>query len=150
MLDFNRIENWQSEEMGEVRVKVKLTNAIDEELVSCGLLNYNQLRYSKIEAWIDTSAVRSIIPMQLAQQLGLRIRSQQLAKYEDGRQEIVGISGAIIIEIAGRETAEAALVTGDKVVIGKTALLGLDLFVDCKNHCLIPNPKNPDAPVFRI
>ncbi|RUT07558.1 hypothetical protein DSM106972_018180 [Dulcicalothrix desertica PCC 7102] len=150
MLDFNRIENWQSEEMGEVRVKVKLTNVIDEELVSRGLLNPNQLRYYETEALIDTGAVRTVISMQIAQQLGLRIRGQQQAKYADGRQEMIGLGGPILIEIEGRETAELVLVTGDDVLIGQTVLEELDLLVDCKNHRLIPNPKNPDAPVFRI
>ncbi|BAZ17136.1 hypothetical protein NIES4071_90140 [Calothrix sp. NIES-4071] len=150
MLDFNRIENWRSEEMGEVRVQVKLTNVIDEELVSRGLLNPNQLRYYETEALIDTGAVRTVISMQIAQQLGLRIRGQQLAKYADGRQEMVGLGGPILIEIEGRVTAELVLVTGDDVLIGQTVLEELDLLVDCKNHRLIPNPKNPDAPVFRI
>jgi clan AA aspartic protease len=150
MLDFNRIENWQSQEMGEVRVKVKLTNAIDEELVSRGLLNPNQLRHYETEALVDTGAVRTVISMNIAQQLGLRIRGQQLATYADGRQEMVGLTGAILVEIEGRETTEAALVTGDDVLIGQTVLEELDLLVDCKNHRLIPNPKNPDAPVFRI
>ncbi len=150
MLDFNRIENRQSEEMGEVRVKVKLTNVIDEELVSRGLLNPNQLRYYETEALIDTGAVRTVISMQIAQQLGLRIRGQQLAKYADGRQEMVGLTGAILIEIEGRETTEAALVTEDDVLIGQTVLETLDLLVDCKNQRLIPNPKHPEQPVFRI
>ena len=44
MLNFNRVENWQSEERGEIKVQVKFTNAIDEELVSRGLLYPNQLR----------------------------------------------------------------------------------------------------------
>lgn len=150
MLDFNRIENRQSQEIGKIKVRVKLTNVIDEELVSRGLLNPNQLRYYETEALIDTGAVRSVIPMQIVQKLGLRIRRQQLATYADGRQEMVGITGAILIEIEGRETTEAALVTGDDVLISQTVLEGLDLLVDCKNHRLIPNPKNPDAPVFRI
>jgi clan AA aspartic protease len=150
MLDFNRIENRQSEEMGEVRVKVKLTNVIDEELVSRGLLNPNQLRYHEAEALIDTGAVRTVISMNIAQQLGLRIRGQQQAKYADGRQEMIGLGGPILIEIEGRETAELVLVTGDDVLIGQTVLEELDLLVDCKNQRLIPNPKNPDAPVFRI
>jgi hypothetical protein len=39
MLDFNRSNS--KIDLGEVRVKVKLTNAVDETLVSCGLLNPN-------------------------------------------------------------------------------------------------------------
>ena len=45
--------------MGAVRVKVKLTNAIDEALVSRGLLNPKLLRVYEAEALIDTGAVRT-------------------------------------------------------------------------------------------
>ena len=38
-----------------------------------------------VQALIDTEAVRTVIPMRIAKELGLRIRSQQLAKYIDGR-----------------------------------------------------------------
>ena len=150
MVNFNRSIHAVSESMGEVRVQVKLTNAVDEDLVNRGLLNPNQLRVCETQALVDTGAVRSVLPMAIVQQLGLRIRGQQLAKYADGREEAVGLTGPVIIEIEGRETTEAALVTGDEVLIGQTVLETLDLIVDCKNQRLIPNPAHPDQPVFRI
>ncbi len=150
MLDFNRSHRVVNENMGEVRVQVKLTNAVDEELVNRGLLNPNQLRIYETQALVDTGAVRTVLSMDIVQQLGLRIRGQQLAKYADGRQEAVGLTGPVIIEVEGRETTEAALVAGDEVLIGQTVLETLDLHVDCKNQRLIPNPAHPDSPVFRI
>jgi len=36
----------------------------------------------------------------------------------DGREEAVGLSEPVIIEIQGRETTEAALVVGDEILIG--------------------------------
>lgn len=146
---FNRSIHAVSESMGEVRVQVKLTNAIDEALVSRGLLNPNQLRVCETQALVDTGAVRTVLPMAIVQQLGLRIRGQQLARYADGRSA-VGLTEPVIIEIEGRETTEAALVTGDEVLIGQTVLETLDLLVDCKNQRLIPNPAHPNHPVFRI
>lgn len=136
--------------MGAVRVKVKLTNAIDEELVKRGLLNPNLLRVYEAEALIDTGAVRTAIPVEVCEHLGLRIRSQEIAKYADGRQEAVGLTGPILIEIEGRETIEAAMVLGDMVLIGQTVLETLDLLVDCKNQRLVPNPENPERPVLRV
>ena len=150
MLDFNRSDRVVNENMGEVRVQVKLTNAVDEELVKRGLLNPNQLRTYETQALVDTGAVRTVLSMDIVQQLGLRIRGQQLAKYADGTQEAVGLTGPVIIEVEGRETTEAALVAGDEVLIGQTVLETLDLHVDCKNQRLIPNPAHPDSPVFRI
>jgi clan AA aspartic protease len=150
MLEFNRSLYVKSRDMGEVRVKVKLTNSIDEELVSRGLLNLNQLRFYESEALVDTGAVRTVIPMEIVQHLGLRIRGQQIAKYADGRQENVGLTTPVIIEIAGRETTEATLVTGDEILIGQTVLETLDLLVDCKNQRLIPNPEHPEHSILRI
>jgi clan AA aspartic protease len=150
MLDFNRSNSKINEEMGEVRVKVKLTNAVDETLVSRGLLNPNQLRVIETQALVDTGAVKMVLPMSIVQELGLRIRGKQIAQYADGREEEIGLTEALIIEIEERETIEAALVTGNEVLIGQTVLETLDLLVDCKNQCLIPNPKHPNYPVFRI
>jgi clan AA aspartic protease len=150
MLEFNRSQSVAREEMGEVRVNVKLTNSIDEELVTRGLLNPNQLRVYEAEALVDTGAVRTVIPMEVVQHLGLRIRGQQMAKYADGRQESVGLTTPVIIEIEGRETTEVTLVTGDEILIGQTVLETLDLLVDCKNQRLIPNPEHPEHSILRI
>ncbi len=150
MLDFNRSNRIVSQDMGEVRVQVKLSNAVDEILVERGLLNPNQLRVWETQALVDTGAVRTVLPMEIVEKLGLKIRSQQIAKYADGRQEPVGLTEPVIIEIEGRETTEATLVSGDEVLIGQTVLETLDLYVDCKNQRLIPNPEHPEYPVFRI
>lgn len=148
MINCDRIHS--SKNMGAVRVKVKLTNAIDEELVKRGLLNPNLLRVYEAEALIDTGAVRTAIPVEVCEHLGLRIRSQEIAKYADGRQETVGLTGPVIVEIEGRETIEAAMVLGDMVLIGQTVLETLDLLVDCKNQRVVPNPENPERPVLRV
>lgn len=150
MINLDRARIQVSKNKVAVRVKVKLTNAIDEELVKRGLLNPNLLRVYEAEALIDTGAVRTAIPLEVCEDLGLRIRSQEIAKYADGRQEIVGLTGPILIEIEGRETIEAAMVLGDIVLIGQTVLETLDLLVDCKNQRLVPNPENPERPVLRV
>jgi clan AA aspartic protease len=150
MINIDRNLSQITNNMGAVRVKVKLTNAIDEALVSRGLLNPNLLRVYEAEAVINTGAVRTAIPVEVCENLGLRIRSQEIAKYADGRQETVGLTGPMIIEMAGRETIEAAMVLGDIVLIGKTVLETLDLLVDCKNQRLVPNPENPERAVLRV
>ena len=150
MINIDRNLSQLSNNMGAVRVKVKLTNAIDEELVNRGLLNPNLLRVYEAEALIDTGAVRTAIPVEICEHLGLRIRSQEIAKYADGRQETVGVTGPMIIEMEGRETIEAAMVLGDILLISQTVLETLDLLVDCKNQRLVPNPENPERPVLRV
>ncbi|MBE9123254.1 clan AA aspartic protease [Tychonema sp. LEGE 07199] len=150
MINIDRNWSQTTKNMGAVRVKVKLTNAIDEALVSRGLLNPNLLRVCEAEALIDTGAVRTAIPVEVCEHLGLRIRSQEIAKYADGRQETVGLTEPMIIEMAGRETIEAAMVLGDIVLIGQTVLETLDLLVDSKNQRLVPNPENPERAVLRV
>jgi clan AA aspartic protease len=136
--------------MGAVRTKVKLTNAVDEELVARGLLAPRLLRTCEVDALVDTGSVYLVLPEAIVQQLGLRIVGQQPATFADGREAMVDVTGAIKVECEGRRTIEDALVTGDEVLIGQVVLEKLDLLVDCKNQRLIPNPKHPDYPVTYI
>ena len=87
LINGDRDRSQKSKNLGTVRVKVKLTNAIDEALVSRGVLNPNLLRVYEAEALIDTGAVRTAIPVEVCEHLGLRIRSQEIAKYADGTQD---------------------------------------------------------------
>ena len=136
--------------MGAVRVKVKLTNAIDEALVNRGLLAPGLLREYETQGLVDTGAVSLVIPALMVEQLGLRIRGQRVAQYANGSEEAVGVTEPIIIECEGRETVAEALVVGNEVLIGQVILEKLDLLVDCKNQRLMPNPANPDYPVAMI
>jgi len=136
--------------MGEIRTKVRLTNAIDEALVRRGQLPAAQMRTYEAEALVDTGAVRSVIPVHVLQKLGLTTRGQRLAEYADGRQEVVGVSEPMLYEVLGRDTLEEALVLGDEVLIGQTVLEKLDLLADCVNRRLVPNPAHPDQPVSKV
>ncbi|MBW4679375.1 MAG: retroviral-like aspartic protease family protein [Microcoleus vaginatus WJT46-NPBG5] len=136
--------------MGAVRIQVKLTNAIDEALVSRGLLAPDLLRECETPALVDTGALSLVIPAKMVERLGLRIRGQRMVQYADGREEIVGATEPIIIDCQGRQTVGEALITGDEVLIGQVVLEQLDFLVDCKNQRLIPNPANPNYPVAMI
>ncbi len=136
--------------MGEVRVKARLTNAVDEELVRRGLLKPEQVRTYDADALVDTGAVRTVLPPDVVARLGLATRGQQVAEYADGRKEAVNVTGPVIVELEGRNTLEDALVLGDEVLIGQTVLEKLDLFVDCQRRRLVPNPAHPDQAVTKV
>ncbi|AFY43300.1 retroviral-like aspartic protease family protein [Nostoc sp. PCC 7107] len=136
--------------MGSVRVKLKLKNAIDEALVSRGLLALGLLLECETEGLVDTGAVSLVIPPQIVEQLGLRIRGQRVAQYANGSEETIGVTEPIIVECQGRETVVEALVVGNEVLIGQVVLEQIDLLVDCRNQRLIPNPEHPDYPVAII
>jgi clan AA aspartic protease len=136
--------------MGEVRAKVKLTNAVDEALHRRKQLPRDQIRSYEADAMVDTGAVRTIIPTKVLERLGLAIRGQRVVEYADGRKESVGSTEPIVVDLLGRDTLEEALVLGDEVLIGQTVLEKLDLLVDCANQRLIPNPAHPDRPVTKV
>ena len=136
--------------MGAVRTPVKLTNEVDEELVKRGLLAPRHLRLCEVEALVDTGATALVLPARIVEQLGLRIRGQQIARYADEREETIGVTSGVIIECQGRQTIEDAMVVGDTVLLGQVVLEKLDLWVDCKNQKLMPNPAHPDYPVLYI
>ena len=83
-------------------------------------------------------------------QLGLQAVGKKVAEYADGRQEIVDRTEPVLIEIAGRDTFDEALVLGDEVLIGQTVLEKIDMLVDCTNRRLVPNPAHPDQPVSKV
>lgn len=136
-------------QMGEVRVNVKLTNAVDEALVRRGLLTADQVRHYEADALVDTGAVRSVLPSHVVEQLGLAIVGRTRAYANDGAED-VDIAEVVGIDINGRRTSEETLVLGSEVLIGQTVLESLDLQVDCTNRRVIPNPAHPDQPVIKI
>ena len=138
------------ETMGEVRTMVTLTNAVDEALVRRGQLDTGEVRTYTATALVDTGAVRSVLPVHVVQVLGLEITGERIAEYADGRKDAVGLTEPVKIDIDGRTVTEEALVLGDEVIIGQTVLEVLDLFVDCTNRRLVPNPAHPDQPVVKI
>jgi clan AA aspartic protease len=136
--------------MGEIRVKVMLTNAVDDAMNRARKLSKKKIRTYEADAVVDTGAVRSVIPPHVMQKLGVGIRGTRVAGYADGRSEEVGVTEGIIFDILGRDTLEEAFVLGDEVLIGQTVLEKLDLLADCANQRVLPNPAHPDQPVSKI
>jgi predicted aspartyl protease len=136
--------------MGEVRVQVKLTNAGDEVLARRGLLTPDKVRTYTADALVDTGSVSSVLPIHLAQQLGLAMVGKARAEYANGAKEDVDLTEPIGFEINTRRATEEALVLGDEVLIGQTILERMDLLVDCRNRRVIGNPAHPDQPVFKV
>jgi clan AA aspartic protease len=136
--------------VGEIRAKVLLTNSVDEALHRRKKPKKSQIRRYEADALVDTGAVRSVIPAHVMDKLGVLTRGHRVVEYADGRKDTVEVTEPIIFEILGRDTQEEALVHGDAVLIGRTILAKLDLFADCANQCVIPNPTHPDQPVTKV
>ena len=136
--------------MGEIRTQVRLTNAFDESLQRRRRIEKSQVRSIETDAVVDTGVVRCTLPKSVAKQLGLETRGKRVAEFADGRKQAVGVTEPFVVEILGRDTLEEAMVVGDEVLIGQTALEKLDLLADSTRQRLIPNPAHPDQPVTKI
>ena len=137
--------------MGEVRVKVRLTNGVDAVTsFHAGPGEVEAPRFVEVDAMVDTGAVCSVVPLALLEKLGVDRYDTRVAQYADGRREEVGLSEPLLFEIAGRKTFEEVMMFGDEVLIGQTVLEKTDLLVDCAGKQVIPNPDHPTGPVLNV
>jgi clan AA aspartic protease len=136
--------------MGEVRVKIGLTNAADLSKLREGLITKDRVRSVEVEAVVDTGAVRSVMPRALMERLGLGVATNRTVVYANGASEVVPVTEPVRIELEGRPTFEDCLVLGDTVLVGQTALESTDLLVDCVNGKLLPNPSHPQGVVLEV
>jgi len=134
--------------VGEIRVKLRLTNVVDEALCRRGQLPADQVRSVETDAMVDTGAVRSAIPESLLEPLGVALRGERIAEYADGRTEPVSVTEPMIFEIMERDTPEEAFVIGNEVLIGQTVLEKLDLLADCARNQLVP--AHPQGPISKV
>lgn len=136
--------------MGEVRVKIKIINAIDEGLFRRGKISKDEIRVYETDALVDTGAIPSVVPIEIVQKLGLDLIRQERATYANNSSENVDVTEPVTFEILGRRVTEEALVLGDEVLIGQIALERTDLLVDCANQRVIRNPAHPDQIVMKV
>ena len=136
--------------MGQVHIQVILTNYREALMARLGQLTPEQVHRYETEALIDTGAVRSVISAALADRLGLMRLRRTEATYADGRVEEVDMTEVFTVEMLGRETEMSAMVLGEHILLGVTALEELDLMVDCNRNRLVPYQGTWDQPVFRV
>src|SRR2546421_11135317 len=142
------LKEQHSSEMGEVRVKVKLTNGGDQMAADGGDLDLAQIRTCEVEGMVDTGAVRSVIPETVARRLGLPATRMKTVAFGHGRTQSVPLAGPLVFEIDGRDTFDDAYVLGDEVLIGQTVLEKMDLLVDCARQRLVP--AHPEGPINKL
>jgi len=126
--------------MGKVNEKLKLTNAFDPR------------RNVVVDAVVDTGALMLVLPLAVARKLKLRKMRQAGVRYADGRTSTKSVYGVVTAEVRGRAGEFDALVkeNGTQPLIGQILLEQLDLIVDPKRRCLMPNPQSPEIPMVEI
>jgi hypothetical protein len=85
--------------MGEVRVKVRITNSADAQAAQAGKLPAEKVRSIEADALVDTGAVRSCVPAPLVERLGVVPFESSLVEYADGRKEPVGLADGLRFEV---------------------------------------------------
>ena len=136
--------------MREVRIRIKLINAIDEGLARRGYISEKEIRSGEFDAMVDTGSVATVIPFEITEQLGLKSVGKRVAEYANAATEEVEVSEPVSITIDGRNTTEGALILGNEILIGQTVLETLDFLVDCPNQRIIPNPKHPNQAITKV
>ena len=136
--------------MGEVRTTVKINYATDVGMHRRGMVPADHVRRVTVEAVVDTGAVRSCIPVDLEEELGLATIRHINAQMANGQVESVELTEATYIDIMGRVATESFLVLGGEVLIGQTALESTDLLVDRDRQKVITNPDHPNSAIIRI
>ena len=134
--------------MGEVKTKVKLFNSADANAAAEGRLSPEQVRVFEAEALVDTGAVRSCVPAQMLEHLGIKPYDQVTVELADGRKTDVGIADGVRFEIMQRRSSDDALILGDEILIGQTLLEKMDLLVDCARQRLVP--AHPEGPINKL
>ncbi len=139
-------------EMGEVRVKLALSNFNDEENVRLGLLPTDRVRRTEIDALVDTGATRLVLPKAVADQLGLAVLGRIPVRYANDSVALLDRVGVVKVRLMGRETEVEALVEPAKTyaLLGVVPLELLDLWVDPIARRLVPNPDSPDMPLSEM
>jgi clan AA aspartic protease len=124
--------------MGEVRVKVKLSNVSDAQAAAEGRLSPEKVRSVEADALVDTGAVRSRVPAPVLERLGIKPYEEVTVELADGRMSRVGLAEGVRFEIMQRRSSDDAFVLGDEVLIGQTVLEKMDLLVGCTRRRLVP------------
>ena len=136
--------------MGHVYTTVTLTNYREAILARLGQFDPAQVHTLTTEALIDTGATHCVIPLALAEQLGLVLLSETPVAYANGTQEAVPESEVVSIGLMGREAKKPMLVMGEQVLLGVTVLEEMDLVADTARGLLLPNLGTHDQPLFRV
>jgi clan AA aspartic protease len=135
--------------VGKVMAKIKLTNLVDNANARRGLLEPSQIRTLEMEGLVDTGATTLVIPVEVAEALGLPEVGRRSVRLADGSVHDFPQVSELHIEILGRGMACDAIAMPTKtLLIGQIPLEGLDLVIDPKSRDVTVNPESPDVPMF--
>ncbi|MEM8874540.1 MAG: clan AA aspartic protease [Planctomycetota bacterium] len=122
--------------MGIVHGRILLSNAAKPDLKGLNL-----------EVICDSGAIVTCIPQSVAEQLQLEQVETRVATITDGTSHRVPYVAPVKIQFDNRTSVGGALVFGEQVLLGATAVQDMDLMLDMRNEELIVPPDRPNFAV---
>jgi predicted aspartyl protease len=138
--DINNQRTIGDPKMGRFRVAVDLANNADIIRAQDGHLDPKDVRRVTVEGVVDSGAARFVLPLSVAEALGLQSTSKVKVLYADHRTETRDQVEGVHLELLGRDGVFKAVVEPKRqtALIGAIVLEDLDLLVDCTNQRLVP------------
>lgn len=129
----------QGKSMGTVYADISLTNLFTRKSVN-------------VRAMVDTGAIHMVVPASVATELGFDLEevSVSYVTVADGRRVRCPQVAPVEIRFQDRTCPSSLVVLGNECMMGVVPLELMDLVVDPVQECVVPNPKHPDGPVFRV
>lgn len=136
----------EKEAMGQVVVRMQVTNNQDEGLRARGVIQPSEVRSVAVDVLVDTGAMLLALPEDVIEQLGLPPIRKAAVRLADGTRVVRQVYSSARLQVQGRDvTADVlAIPRGATPLLGQIPLEGLDFLVDPARRCLVPNPASPD------
>ena len=136
--------------MGQILAEVELENTGDRTAFEDGFRAESDIRRTSTAGIVDTGAVALVLPQNIAERLGLRIRRTVVVTYADERKEERPVAGPVTIQIGDRFMSTDCIVGPpfSETLIGQVVLESLDLLADSQNQTLLP--RMPDYPLLNL
>jgi len=127
---------------GVSRFSIQVEVANDEDLVKAkiGLLAPEKVRRMTISGVVDSGASRLVLPLAVANQLGLKSSGKVKVRYADGRTAKRDQVERVFLETTGRHGTFKAIVEPRRrtALVGAIVLEDLDFLIDCERQRLVP------------
>jgi predicted aspartyl protease len=138
--------------MSEVKVEVKLENAIDRGMVTRGLLTEDKVRSFNVRVSADTGAAMLVLPQDQVEALGLTEVRKAVVRYADERKEERPVAGPLIVRVDGRAATVDCIVgpPNSEPLLGHIVMEIMDLIVDPLQQKLTPRPESPFLPELKL
>ena len=110
-----------NQKMGRFSVDIELANNEDLIAVTLGVLEPAKVRRTTISGLVDNGTTRLVLPLKVAQDLGLPIKKKKVrVRYADGRRAIRAEADAVRLFLLGRDGHFTAVLEPKR----DTALIG--------------------------